>query len=157
MWMTDGHCNDNTPSDDRGRQEGKKQTYYSTDNFLKFNSNLIIQVTSNFLPSLYFWEQFVIFADMNTNFGHQICIKQNCIFTDLECTTPNSLYLFRTPNIPSFPTYNFSMDVVQSLWMKIRQDEPDLQTNFEDFLSRVTGEIKRTHSDLTTMEAVLRK
>ncbi len=51
----------------------------------------------------------------------------------------------------------FSIDVIKGIWSKIRRDEPELLSNFEEFLGRVTGEIKRTHTDLTTMESALRK
>ena len=51
----------------------------------------------------------------------------------------------------------FSVDVIKSIWTKIRRDEPELLSNFEEFLGRVTGEVKRSHTDLTSLESALRK
>ena len=49
-----------------------------------------------------------------------------------------------------------SQDIIRSLWNRIRRDEPELQGNFEEFLCRVTGEIKRSHLDLNNLETALR-
>lgn len=47
------------------------------------------------------------------------------------------------------------MTVIRSLWNRIRKDEPELLTNFEDFLSRVTMEIRKSHTDLSSLENAL--
>ena len=53
--------------------------------------------------------------------------------------------------------FQFSIDVIKCIWSKIRRDEPELLGNFEEFLGRVTGEIKRSHTDLSSLESALRK
>ncbi|KAK2190058.1 hypothetical protein NP493_90g01018 [Ridgeia piscesae] len=47
------------------------------------------------------------------------------------------------------------VDVIKSIWMRLRREEPELLGSFEEFLARVTGDIKRSQSDLKSMEAVL--
>ena len=53
--------------------------------------------------------------------------------------------------------FQLSIDVIKCIWSKIRRDEPELLGNFEEFLGRVTGEIKRSHTDLSSLESALRK
>ncbi|TRY55253.1 hypothetical protein DNTS_014567, partial [Danionella cerebrum] len=45
---------------------------------------------------------------------------------------------------------------VRSLWAQLRKDEPHLLTNFEEFLSRVTSQIKEAQQERKEMESVLR-
>lgn len=49
-----------------------------------------------------------------------------------------------------------NVDILQSLWQRLRKEEPELLGGFEEFLARVTGELKRTHMDYQTLESVLR-
>lgn len=47
-------------------------------------------------------------------------------------------------------------DVIKSLWQRLRREEPELLGSFEEFLGRVTGEIRRTHQDYMSLESALR-
>ena len=49
------------------------------------------------------------------------------------------------------------MDAIKSVWTKLRRDEPELLGNFEEFLSRMTVEIKKTQTDFQSLESALRK
>ncbi|XP_029009714.1 EF-hand calcium-binding domain-containing protein 4B [Betta splendens] len=46
---------------------------------------------------------------------------------------------------------------VRSLWAQLRRDEPHLLSNFEDFLARVTSQIKEANQERKEMESVLKK
>ncbi|XP_044199185.1 EF-hand calcium-binding domain-containing protein 4B isoform X1 [Thunnus albacares] len=46
---------------------------------------------------------------------------------------------------------------VRSLWAKLRRDEPHLLTNFEEFLARVTHQIKEAHQEKKEMESALQR
>ncbi|XP_059181436.1 EF-hand calcium-binding domain-containing protein 4B [Centropristis striata] len=46
---------------------------------------------------------------------------------------------------------------VRSLWAQLRRDEPHLLSNFEEFLSRVTHQIKQAHQEKTEMESALQR
>ncbi|KAF7199314.1 transcript variant X2 [Nothobranchius furzeri] len=48
-------------------------------------------------------------------------------------------------------------DEVRSLWAKLRRDEPHLLSNFEEFLARVTHQIKEAHQERTEMESALQR
>ncbi|CAH1786196.1 unnamed protein product [Owenia fusiformis] len=47
-------------------------------------------------------------------------------------------------------------ETIKALWCRLCKDEPDLLTGFEDFLSRMALEIKRSQSDFVTLESALR-
>ncbi|XP_034435006.1 ras and EF-hand domain-containing protein homolog isoform X2 [Hippoglossus hippoglossus] len=46
---------------------------------------------------------------------------------------------------------------VRSLWAELRRDEPHLLSNFEEFLARVTHQIKEAHQDKQEMESALQR
>ncbi|XP_053270736.1 EF-hand calcium-binding domain-containing protein 4B [Pleuronectes platessa] len=46
---------------------------------------------------------------------------------------------------------------VRSLWAELRRDEPHLLSNFEEFLARVTHQIKEAHQDKKEMESALQR
>lgn len=50
-----------------------------------------------------------------------------------------------------------SPDEVRSLWTQLRRDEPHLLSNFEEFLARVTHQIKEAHQDKKEMESALQR
>ena len=50
-----------------------------------------------------------------------------------------------------------SVDAIKAVWTKLRHDEPELLGNFEEFLSRMTSEMKRTQTDFQSLEHALRK
>ncbi|XP_055996109.1 EF-hand calcium-binding domain-containing protein 4B-like isoform X5 [Ostrea edulis] len=45
---------------------------------------------------------------------------------------------------------------VKTLWMKIRHDEPELMSNLEDFLYKVSNDIQRARGDFDSLEAALK-
>ncbi|XP_030575983.1 ras and EF-hand domain-containing protein [Archocentrus centrarchus] len=48
-------------------------------------------------------------------------------------------------------------DEVRSLWTQLRRDEPHLLSNFEEFLARVTHQIKEAHQEKKEMESALQR
>ncbi|XP_070848338.1 EF-hand calcium-binding domain-containing protein 4B [Chaetodon trifascialis] len=46
---------------------------------------------------------------------------------------------------------------VRSLWAQLRRDEPHLLSNFEEFLARVTHQIKEAHQEKKEMESALQR
>ncbi|XP_073336508.1 EF-hand calcium-binding domain-containing protein 4B [Pagrus major] len=46
---------------------------------------------------------------------------------------------------------------VRSLWAQLRRDEPHLLSNFEEFLARVTSQIKEAHQEKKEMESALQR
>ncbi|XP_037624501.1 ras and EF-hand domain-containing protein homolog isoform X1 [Sebastes umbrosus] len=46
---------------------------------------------------------------------------------------------------------------VRSLWAQLRRDEPHLLSNFEDFLARVTSQIKEADQEKREMESALKR
>ncbi|XP_075886248.1 EF-hand calcium-binding domain-containing protein 4B isoform X2 [Nelusetta ayraudi] len=46
---------------------------------------------------------------------------------------------------------------VRSLWTQLRRDEPHLLSNFEEFLARVTHQIKDAHQEKKEMESALQR
>ncbi|KAM8740532.1 EF-hand calcium-binding domain-containing protein 4B [Acanthopagrus schlegelii] len=48
-------------------------------------------------------------------------------------------------------------DEVRSLWAQLRRDEPHLLSNFEEFLARVTYQIKEAHQEKKEMESALQR
>uniref|UniRef100_A0AAX7UE54 EF-hand domain-containing protein n=1 Tax=Astatotilapia calliptera TaxID=8154 RepID=A0AAX7UE54_ASTCA len=48
-------------------------------------------------------------------------------------------------------------DEVRSLWIQLRRDEPHLLSNFEEFLARVTHQIKEAHQEKKEMEIALQR
>uniref|UniRef100_A0A672JRA0 EF-hand domain-containing protein n=1 Tax=Sinocyclocheilus grahami TaxID=75366 RepID=A0A672JRA0_SINGR len=46
---------------------------------------------------------------------------------------------------------------VRSLWTQLRKDEPHLLSNFEEFLARVTYQIKEARQERKEMESALRR
>uniref|UniRef100_A0A672JUH8 EF-hand domain-containing protein n=1 Tax=Sinocyclocheilus grahami TaxID=75366 RepID=A0A672JUH8_SINGR len=52
---------------------------------------------------------------------------------------------------------NVFEDEVRSLWTQLRKDEPHLLSNFEEFLARVTYQIKEARQERKEMESALRR
>lgn len=46
---------------------------------------------------------------------------------------------------------------VQNLWTQFRRDEPHLLSNFEEFLARVTVQIKEAYQEKKEMESALQR
>lgn len=46
---------------------------------------------------------------------------------------------------------------VRGLWTQLRRDEPHLLSNFEDFLARVTSQIKEADQEKREMESALQR
>uniref|UniRef100_A0AAQ4RQG8 EF-hand domain-containing protein n=1 Tax=Gasterosteus aculeatus aculeatus TaxID=481459 RepID=A0AAQ4RQG8_GASAC len=46
---------------------------------------------------------------------------------------------------------------VRSLWAQLSRDEPDLLSNFEDFLARVTSQIREANQEKKEMESALQR
>ncbi|KAM6895356.1 EF-hand calcium-binding domain-containing protein 4B [Xenentodon cancila] len=46
---------------------------------------------------------------------------------------------------------------VRSLWAQLRRDEPQLLSNFEEFLARVTQQLKQAHQEKKEMESALQR
>lgn len=46
---------------------------------------------------------------------------------------------------------------MRSLWTQLRRDEPHLLSNFEEFLARVTHQIKEAHQEKKEMESALQR
>uniref|UniRef100_A0A3B5B9Z8 Ras and EF-hand domain-containing protein-like n=1 Tax=Stegastes partitus TaxID=144197 RepID=A0A3B5B9Z8_9TELE len=51
----------------------------------------------------------------------------------------------------------FEPGEVRSLWAELRRDEPHLLSNFEEFLARVTHQIKEAHQEKKEMESALQR
>ncbi|XP_046333185.2 EF-hand calcium-binding domain-containing protein 4B-like isoform X2 [Haliotis rufescens] len=47
-------------------------------------------------------------------------------------------------------------DTIKALWVKLRADEPELLGDFEEFLNRVTSNIKQSQNDFESLETALR-
>lgn len=64
-----------------------------------------------------------------------------------------------TPPSPTSPTpfLSSSPEEVRSLWTQLRRDEPHLLSNFEEFLARVTHQIKEAHQEKKEMESALQR
>lgn len=45
---------------------------------------------------------------------------------------------------------------IQGLWCRLKRDDPDLASNFEDFVYRISNEIKKSKADFDTLESALR-
>lgn len=46
---------------------------------------------------------------------------------------------------------------VRSLWAQLRRDEPHLLANFEEFLARVTLQLKEANQERQEMESALKR
>lgn len=46
---------------------------------------------------------------------------------------------------------------MRSLWAQLRRDEPCLLSNFEEFLARVTYQIKEANQEKSDMEIALKR
>lgn len=55
------------------------------------------------------------------------------------------------------PSFLSSPGEVRSLWTQLRRDEPHLLSNFEEFLARVTHQIKEAHQEKKEMESALQR
>uniref|UniRef100_A0A3B4TDE3 EF-hand domain-containing protein n=1 Tax=Seriola dumerili TaxID=41447 RepID=A0A3B4TDE3_SERDU len=66
-------------------------------------------------------------------------------------------YLTHLPQCVFCAFLFFSPDEVRSLWAQLRRDEPHLLSNFEEFLARVTHQIKEAHQEKKEMESALQR
>lgn len=57
----------------------------------------------------------------------------------------------------AYSLYLISSAEVRSLWAQLRRDEPYLLSNFEDFLARVTSQIKEANQERREMESALKR
>lgn len=73
---------------------------------------------------------------------------------DHICVHVLSFHLYSSCVSPSFLS---SPGEVRSLWTQLRRDEPHLLSNFEEFLARVTHQIKEAHQEKKEMESALQR
>ena len=50
-----------------------------------------------------------------------------------------------------------SVEVIRTLWNKLQNNNPELLSGFEEFLGRVTTELKSSQSNCASLETVIRK
>ena len=48
-------------------------------------------------------------------------------------------------------------DTVKKLWLKLHNDHPDLLSNYEHFLSKITNDISKTQKEVDTLEHALKR
>ncbi|XP_041365491.1 EF-hand calcium-binding domain-containing protein 4B-like isoform X2 [Gigantopelta aegis] len=53
-------------------------------------------------------------------------------------------------------TFFLDDDTVKKLWLKLQSDHPDLLTNFEHFLGKITGDISKSQKEIDTLEHALK-
>ena len=53
--------------------------------------------------------------------------------------------------------YTHSEPTIQALWGRLRKDDTDMASNFEDFLYKVTNEIKRSKQDIDSLEVAMKR
>lgn len=46
-------------------------------------------------------------------------------------------------------------DVIKAMWQKLHREEPDMASTFEDFISRLAGDIRKSRVDFQSLEAAL--
>ena len=46
---------------------------------------------------------------------------------------------------------------IKELWKRLRKDDPVMLKTFEDFISNISGELKRSKSDFVILENALQK
>ena len=51
----------------------------------------------------------------------------------------------------------FSESTIQALWCRLRKDDPELSSNFEDFLYKISNEIRKSKVDFDTLESALKR
>ena len=69
------------------------------------------------------------------------------------------LDVYKYPEIVIWFLFHVSSEsTIKALWIRMRkEEEPDVLENFEDFLSKVAKEIKRSQVDFKTLEAALKR
>lgn len=66
-------------------------------------------------------------------------------------------YFSNSQHYMHFDILHCSRATVKTLWMKIRHDEPELMSNFEDFLYKITNDIQRARGDFESLESALKR
>lgn len=66
-------------------------------------------------------------------------------------------YFLDSQHYMHFDFLHCSRATVKTLWMKIRHDEPELMSNFEDFLYKISNDIQRARGDFESLEAALKR
>ena len=51
----------------------------------------------------------------------------------------------------------FSENTIKSLWCRLRKDDPEMSSNFEEFLYKISTEIRKSKSDFDTLEGALKR
>lgn len=46
----------------------------------------------------------------------------------------------------------FRKDMVKDIWTKLRKDDPELLSNFENFIGNVSGQLKQRNEELSHLE-----
>ncbi|GFR95284.1 EF-hand calcium-binding domain-containing protein 4A [Elysia marginata] len=46
-------------------------------------------------------------------------------------------------------------DVIKAMWQKLHREEPEMASTFEDFISKLAGDIRRSRVDFQSLEAAL--
>lgn len=78
------------------------------------------------------------------------------VFSALENLLFDGHNPYLTCGLPPPPSLSRA-DEVRSLWAQLRRDEPHLLSNFEEFLARVTYQIKEAHQEKKEMESALQR
>jgi len=52
---------------------------------------------------------------------------------------------------------SFSEGDVKQLWLQLRKDEPDLLSNFEEFLVRIFSQLQEADNEKNKLECALKK
>lgn len=84
--------------------------------------------------------------------GPVTCLRSGCYYCK-----PIHTRFFECENTQCEIFFFFSPGEVRSLWAQLRRDEPHLLSNFEEFLARVTHQIKEAHQERKEMESALQR
>lgn len=85
-----------------------------------------------------------------------MCSKSECLHCDTACLNLQ-VCMLSCHSPPSLCPRPPSPGEVRSLWTQLRRDEPHLLSNFEEFLARVTHQIKEAHQEKKEMESALQR
>lgn len=53
--------------------------------------------------------------------------------------------------------FHFSEDYVKDMWRRVRKDDPVMRSNFENFISKMSADMKQTVSEKETLENALKR
>ncbi|XP_023930249.1 ras and EF-hand domain-containing protein homolog isoform X4 [Lingula anatina] len=65
------------------------------------------------------------------------------------------LFLDMMKNVGAYDMFE-DQTTIKNMWCRLRKDEPEVLSSFEQFLSKVSGEIKRSQADFDTLESALK-